>query len=52
MYLNFVLAYVFVWTISHVYEDSRVKGVDSLNTLAHQDALTGGSESIIAGDHI
>ncbi|MFB9214967.1 GGDEF domain-containing protein [Vibrio sinaloensis] len=41
VYLNFVLAYVFVWTISHVYEDSRVKGVDSLNTLAHQDALTG-----------
>lgn len=39
--LNFVLAYVFVWTISHVYEDSRVKGVDRLNVLAHQDALTG-----------
>ncbi|KJY83154.1 diguanylate cyclase [Vibrio galatheae] len=39
--LNFVLAYIFVWTISHVYEDSRVKGVDRLNALAHQDALTG-----------
>ncbi|CAK4067297.1 GGDEF domain-containing protein [Vibrio sp. 16] len=41
VFLNFVLAYVFVWTISHVYEDSRVKGVDRLNSLAHQDALTG-----------
>lgn len=39
--LNFVLAYIFVWTISHVYEDSRVKGVERLNSLAHQDALTG-----------
>lgn len=39
--LNFILAYIFVWTISHVYEDSRVKGVDRLNALAHQDALTG-----------
>lgn len=41
VYLNFMLAYLFVWTISHVYEDSRVKGVNRLNALAHQDALTG-----------
>nr|WP_241210050.1 GGDEF domain-containing protein [Vibrio brasiliensis] len=39
--INFIMAYIFVWTISHVYEDSRVKGVDRLNSLAHQDALTG-----------
>lgn len=39
--VNFIMAYIFVWTISHVYEDSRVKGVDRLNSLAHQDALTG-----------
>lgn len=39
--MNFVMAYIFVWTISHVYEDSRIKGVNRLNALAHQDALTG-----------
>lgn len=40
-YLNLVMAYIFVWAISHVYEDSRVRGVEQLNSLAHQDALTG-----------
>ncbi|NVD06301.1 GGDEF domain-containing protein [Vibrio sp. JPW-9-11-11] len=39
--LNLSMAYIFVWTISHVYEDSRAKGVDRLNNLAHRDALTG-----------
>lgn len=39
-YVNFILSYLIVWGISHVYEKNRVTSSNQLTNLALRDALT------------
>ena len=44
--INFLLAYISVWVISHVYETNRENAQDALRDLALKDSLTGANNRL------